>query len=176
MEGIRTVMVFVFEKVLYPIVVTLVLGFLVLSGASVIARQRSGKDIVAGVASAVLPALVLIFLVAMKLTLVPAGFIWLNTFWGFALGAALSVAVMELRKNIPRGGLLPQLYVMFSFSLAAAIIYFYLANAFGLIEPVLAGFAIGGCTHLIFRAGPELHRRDDNNESQADKSGHGSDQ
>lgn len=183
MEGIRSVMIFVFEKILYPLVVALVLGFLIMSGASVIARQRSGRDLVAGIASAVLPALALIFLVAMKLTLVPASFIWLKSAWGFALGATLSVAVMELRKSLPRGGLLPQLYVMFSFSLAAGIIYFYLSNAFGLIEPALAGFVIAGCVHLIFRAGPEIHEKDsgqpgqdDYNEVRADKSGGGSDQ
>lgn len=151
METIRAIAVFLVERVLYPGVVTLVIGFLLVSGALVVARERSGRGFMASMASAALPALVLIFLVSMMDTGVPSGLLWFRSVFGFVIGAALALAVLEVRKRLPAGGVYPLFYIMSVFSLASAIIYFFLANAFGLIEPAIAGFALAGCAHFIYR-------------------------
>jgi hypothetical protein len=162
-DKIRQSLIETFTTVFYPMVV---FGVFAALGLLLLVITFNGKGAIAFVrraTGALLPFVVLVFLVTTDRRSVDAIAPVLLAAGGlgrFILGAFIGVALMELGKHLLRfdhdGA--ASLYALFVGIVAAFLVWAMMGGLLEALHPLLAGLVIAGGLHIVFRGPPRLSR------------------
>ena len=159
MELISDVLRWTFTYVFYPAIVVGVFAYILYLLASLV-RDGDGTEVIRRFVAALLPLVVLVFIVVSDEGPESISGILETTrpLFRFFVGAAVGTALMEagkllLKKDIEVG---PALYAFFLSSVGVFLLYSIMIRKLQSMHMILLGLVVAGGLHIIFRGPPEI--------------------